>query len=452
MEWILALAQCIHRQCHNCGAVHIDEETIVKIETIAVHGGYSPDPTTKAVAPPIYQTTSYAFDSTQHGADLFDLKVAGNIYTRIMNPTTDILEKRVAEMEGGIGGLALASGMAAITYAIMTIAEAGDNIVTSSTLYGGTYNLFAHTLPRYGIEVRFADYRDPDSFAKLIDSRTKALFCESVGNPLGNVTDLEKLAQVAHAQGVPLIVDNTVPTPYLCRPFEHGADIVVHALTKYLGGHGNSIGGMIVDSGKFPWAEHKERFARLNEPDASYHGVVYTEALGPAAYIGRARVVPLRNMGAAISPFNSFLILQGIETLHLRMDRICENAQAIAAKLKSHPQVNWVNYAGLPDSPSKALTDKYMGGKASGIVSFGIKGGRDAGAKFIDALQLIVRLVNIGDAKSLACHPASTTHRQLSPEELGKAGVSEDMIRLSIGIEHIDDLMADIDQALVAAK
>jgi len=424
----------------------------VKIETIAVHGGYSPDPTTKAVAPPIYQTTSYAFDSTQHGADLFDLKVAGNIYTRIMNPTTDILEKRVAEMEGGIGGLALASGMAAITYAIMTIAEAGDNIVTSSTLYGGTYNLFAHTLPRYGIEVRFADYRDPDSFAKLIDSRTKALFCESVGNPLGNVTDLEKLAQVAHAQGVPLIVDNTVPTPYLCRPFEHGADIVVHALTKYLGGHGNSIGGMIVDSGKFPWAEHKERFARLNEPDASYHGVVYTEALGPAAYIGRARVVPLRNMGAAISPFNSFLILQGIETLHLRMDRICENAQAIAAKLKSHPQVNWVNYAGLPDSPSKALTDKYMGGKASGIVSFGIKGGRDAGAKFIDALQLIVRLVNIGDAKSLACHPASTTHRQLSPEELGKAGVSEDMIRLSIGIEHIDDLMADIDQALVAAK
>ena len=424
----------------------------MKIETIAVHGGYSPDPTTKAVAPPIYQTTSYAFDSTQHGADLFDLKVAGNIYTRIMNPTTDILEKRVAEMEGGIGGLALASGMAAITYAIMTIAEAGDNIVTSSTLYGGTYNLFAHTLPRYGIEVRFADYRDPDSFAKLIDSRTKALFCESVGNPLGNVTDLEKLAQVAHAQGVPLIVDNTVPTPYLCRPFEHGADIVVHALTKYLGGHGNSIGGMIVDSGKFPWAEHKERFARLNEPDVSYHGVVYTEALGPAAYIGRARVVPLRNMGAAISPFNSFLILQGIETLHLRMDRICENAQAIAAKLKSHPQVNWVNYAGLPDSPSKALTDKYMGGKASGIVSFGIKGGRDAGAKFIDALQLIVRLVNIGDAKSLACHPASTTHRQLSPEELGKAGVSEDMIRLSIGIEHIDDLMADIDQALAAAR
>jgi O-acetylhomoserine (thiol)-lyase len=424
----------------------------MKIETIAVHGGYSPEPTTKAVAPPIYQTTSYAFDSTQHGADLFDLKVAGNIYTRIMNPTTDVLEKRVAEMEGGIGGLALASGMAAITYAIMTIAEAGDNIVTSSTLYGGTYNLFAHTLPRYGIEVRFADYREPDSFAKLIDNRTKALFCESVGNPLGNVTDFEKLAELAHANGIPLIVDNTVPTPYLCRPFEHGADIVVHALTKYLGGHGNSIGGCIVDSGKFPWADHKVRFARLNEPDASYHGVVYTEALGPAAYIGRARVVPLRNMGAAISPFNSFLILQGIETLHLRMDRICENATAVARHLASHPQVSWVNYAGLPEHKDHALVRKYMGGKASGIVSFGIKGGREAGARFIDALKLVVRLVNIGDAKSLACHPATTTHRQLSPEELAKAGVSEDLVRLSIGIEHIDDLMADIEQALAAAK
>jgi O-acetylhomoserine (thiol)-lyase len=423
----------------------------MKIETLAVHGGYSPEPTTKAVAVPIYQTTSYAFDSTQHGADLFDLKVPGNIYTRIMNPTTDVLEKRVSAMEGGIAGLALASGMAAITYAIMTIAEAGDNIVTSSTLYGGTYNLFAHTLPRYGIEVRFADYREPDSFAPLIDDRTKAVFCESVGNPLGNVTDFEKLAELAHAHGVPLIVDNTVPTPYLCRPFEHGADIVVHALTKYLGGHGNSIGGMIVDSGKFPWAEHKVRFARLNEPDASYHGVVYTEALGPAAYIGRARVVPLRNMGAAISPFNSFLILQGIETLPLRMDRTCDNALAVATYLKSHPKVSWVRYAGLPDSPSKALADKYLGGRASGIVSFGIKGGREAGGKFIDKLNLIVRLVNIGDTKSLACHPATTTHRQLSPAELAKAGVSEDMVRLSLGIEHIDDLIADIEQALAAA-
>ena len=424
----------------------------MKIETIAVHGGYSPEPTTKAVVPPIYQTTSYAFDSTQHGADLFDLKVPGNIYTRIMNPTNDVLEKRVAAMEGGIGGLAVASGMAAVTYAIMTITEAGDNIVTSSTLYGGTYNLFAHTLPRYGIEVRFADYREPDSFASLIDSRTKAIFCESVGNPLGNVTDFEKLAELAHAHGIPLIVDNTVPTPYLCRPFEHGADIVVHALTKYLGGHGNSIGGCIVDSGKFPWAQHKVRFARLNEPDVSYHGVVYTEALGPAAYIGRARVVPLRNMGAAISPFNSFLILQGIETLHLRMDRICDNALAVARLLQSHPQVSWVNYAGLPEHKDHGLVQKYLGGKASGIVSFGIKGGREAGARFIDALKLVVRLVNIGDAKSLACHPATTTHRQLSPAELAKAGVSEDMVRLSIGIEHIDDLMADIDQALAAAR
>ncbi len=423
----------------------------MKIETIAVHGGYSPEPTTKAVAVPIYQTTSYAFDSTQHGADLFDLKVPGNIYTRIMNPTSDVLEKRVAEMEGGIAGLALASGMAAITYAIMTIAEAGDNIVTSSTLYGGTYNLFAHTLPRYGIEVRFADYRQPDSFEKLVDARTKAFFCESVGNPLGNVTDFEPLAQLAHSHGLPLIVDNTVPTPYLCRPFEHGADIVVHSLTKYLGGHGNSIGGMIVDSGKFPWADHKQRFPRMSEPDASYHGVIYTEALGAAAYIGRARVVPLRNMGAAISPFNSFLILQGIETVPLRMDRICDNALRVAQRLQAHPQVSWVNYAGLPDHKDHALTRKYMGGKASGIVSFGIKGGLAAGAKFIDALQLIVRLVNIGDARSLACHPASTTHRQLSSEELAKAGVSEDMVRLSIGIEHIDDLMADIDQALAAA-
>ena len=314
----------------------------MKIETIAVHGGYSPDPTTKAVAVPIYQTTSYAFDDTQHGADLFDLKVAGNIYTRIMNPTTDVLEKRVAAMEGGIAALAMASGMAAITAAIQTIAEAGDNIVTSSTLYGGTYNLFAHTLPQYGIEVRFADYRDPAAFEKLIDSKTKAVFCESVGNPLGNVVDFEKLAEVAHKHGVPVIVDNTVPSPYLCRPFEHGADIVVHALTKYLGGHGNSIGGIIVDSGKFPWAEHKQKFKRLNEPDVSYHGVVYTEALGAAAYIGRARVVPLRNMGAAISPFNAFLILQGVETLALRMDRICENSLRIAQFLQKHPKVSWV--------------------------------------------------------------------------------------------------------------
>jgi O-acetylhomoserine (thiol)-lyase len=422
----------------------------MKLETIAVHGGYSPDPTTKAVAVPIYQTSSYAFDDSAHGADLFDLKVAGNIYTRIMNPTTDVLEKRVAELEGGIAGLALASGMAAITYAIMTIAEAGDNIVSASTLYGGTYNLFAHTLPQYGIATRFADYRTPEAFEALIDEKTKAIFCESIGNPLGNITDFEKLADIAHRHGVPLIVDNTVPSPYLCRPIEHGADIVVHSLTKYLGGHGNSIGGIIVDSGKFPWAEHKDRFRRLNEPDVSYHGVVYTEALGAAAYIGRARVVPLRNTGAAISPFNSFLILQGIETLALRMDRICDNALKVANFLLNHPNVAWVNYAGLENHGDKHLVDKYLGGRASGILTFGVKDGRAGGERFQDALKLITRLVNIGDAKSLACHPASTTHRQLSPAELLNAGVSEDMVRLSIGIEHIDDILADLSQALAA--
>ena len=420
----------------------------MKLDTIAVHGGYSPDPTTKAVAVPIYQTTSYAFDDTQHGADLFDLKVAGNIYTRIMNPTTDVLEKRVAALEGGLAALALASGMSAITYAIMTIAEANDNIVSASTLYGGTYNLFAHTLPQYGINVRFADYKKPEDFAQLIDDKTKAIFCETIGNPLGNVTDFEKLAEIAHAHGIPLIVDNTVPSPYLCRPIEFGADIVVHALTKYLGGHGNSIGGAIVDSGKFPWAEHKKRFRRLNEPDVSYHGVVYTEALGAAAYIGRARVVPLRNTGAAISPFNSFLILQGIETLGLRMDRICDNTQKVAQYLKGHKKASWVNYAGLADHEDHHLVKKYMGGRASGILTFGVKDGATGGARFQDALKLITRLVNIGDAKSLACHPASTTHRQLNPDEMKKAGVSEDMVRLSIGIEHIDDIIEDLEQAL----
>jgi O-acetylhomoserine (thiol)-lyase len=423
----------------------------MRAETIAVHGGYTPDPTTKAVAVPIYQTTSYAFDSAQHGADLFDLKVQGNIYTRIMNPTTDVLEKRLALLEGGVGALGLASGSAAVTYAIQTITEAGDNIVSASALYGGTYNLFAHTLPQFGINVRFADATRPESFGRLIDDRTKAVFCESIGNPLGNVTDIGALAEIAHRAGVPLIVDNTVPTPYLCRPFDFGADIVVHSLTKYLGGHGNSIGGAIVDSGKFPWAEHKTRFRRLNEPDVSYHGVVYTEALGPAAYIGRARVVPLRNMGAALSPFNSFLILQGIETLAVRMDRICDNTQAVAEYLRAHKNVSWINYAGLPDHASHALVRKYMRGKASGILTFGIKGGRKAGEKFLDALQLIIRLVNIGDARSLATHPASTTHRQLSPGELAKAGVSEDMVRLSIGLEHIDDLREDLERALAAS-
>ena len=423
-----------------------------KPETVAVHGGYSPDPTTHAVAVPIYQTVAYAFDSAQHAADLFDLKVPGNIYTRIMNPTTDVLEKRVAALEGGIAALALASGQAAITYAIQTIAEAGDNIVSSSALYGGTYNLFAHTLPQFGIQARFADHRDPASFGRLIDERTKAVFVESIGNPLGNITDIEAVAAVAHAHGVPLIVDNTVPSPYLLRPIDFGADIVVHSLTKYLGGHGNSIGGAIVDSGRFPWIEHKARFPRLNEPDVSYHGVVYTQALGPAAYIGRARVVPLRNTGAALSPFNAFLILQGIETLALRMDRINANTLAVARYLQQHPKVAWVNYPGLEDHPEHALARKYLrGGGASGLFTFGLPGGREAGARFLDALQLFLRLVNIGDTRSLATHPASTTHRQLSPQELEQAGVSEDTVRLCVGIEHIDDLLADLEQALAAA-
>ncbi len=422
----------------------------MKFDTLAVHAGYAPDPTTKSVAVPIYQTTSYAFDDTQHGADLFDLKVAGNIYTRIMNPTSDVLEQRLAALEGGVAALTVASGMAAITYAILTIAEAGDNIIATGALYGGTYNLFAHTLPQYGIEVRFIDADDFAAVAANTDERTKAVFCESIGNPLGNVVDFAALADAAHAQGLPLIVDNTVPTPYLTRPLEHGADIVVHALTKYIGGHGTSIGGAIIDGGTFPWAEHKERFARLNTPEVSYHGVVYTEAFGPAAFIGRVRTVLLRNTGAAISPFNSFLILQGLETLALRMDRHVENATAIAQWLKAHPNVDWVNYAGLPEHRDHALIQKYFGGKASGLLTFGVKGGRDAGARFQDAVKLFTRLVNIGDAKSLVCHPASTTHRQLSPDELKKAGVTEDTVRLSVGIEHIDDLIADLDQALAA--
>ena len=423
----------------------------MKLETIAVHGGYTPEPTTKSVAVPIYQTTSYAFDDTQHGADLFDLKVAGNIYTRIMNPTTAVLEQRVAEMEGGIAALGLSSGMAAINYAIQTIAESGDNIISTSSLYGGTYNLFAHTFPQMGIEVRFIDAPNYDEITKLVDDKTKAVFCESIGNPAGNVADLGKISKIAHAQGIPVIVDNTVPTPYLCRPFEHGCDIVVHSLTKYMGGHGSNIGGILVDSGKFPWAEHASRFKRLNEPDPSYHGVVYTEALGAAAYIGRARVVPLRNTGSAISPMNSFMILQGIETLPVRMDRHCENTIEVANYLTKHKKVDWVRYAGLSDHPDYKLLNKYCSNKAAGILSFGIKGGAEAGTKFIDALELITRLVNIGDAKSLACHPATTTHRQLSPKELEKAGVSDDLVRLSVGIEHIDDLLSDIEQALSKA-
>ncbi|MBD9426565.1 bifunctional O-acetylhomoserine aminocarboxypropyltransferase/cysteine synthase [Pseudomonas sp. PDM15] len=423
----------------------------MKLETLAIHAGYSPDPSTKAVAVPIYQTSSYAFDDTQHAADLFDLKVPGNIYTRIMNPTNAVLEERVAALEGGVGALAVASGMAAITYAIQTVAEAGNNIVSVAKLYGGTYNLLAHTLPRFGIQTRFAAHDDIAALEALIDDRTKAVFCESIGNPAGNIVDIQALADAAHRHGVPLIVDNTVATPILCRPFEHGADIVVHSLTKYIGGHGTSIGGIVVDSGKFPWADHKARFPLLNTPDPSYHGVTYTEAFGPAAFIGRCRVVPLRNTGAALSPFNAFLILQGLETLALRMERHCENALKVAHYLQNHPQVAWVKYAGLADHPEHELAVRYTGGKPAAILSFGIQGGQAAGARFIDALKLVVRLVNIGDAKSLACHPASTTHRQLNDEELEKAGVPRDMVRLSIGIEHFDDIRADLEQALAAA-
>jgi len=424
----------------------------MKLETIALHSGYDGDPTTNAATTPIYQTTSYTFDNTQHGADLFNLAVPGNIYTRIMNPTTAVLEARLTEMEGGIGALGVASGMAAITYAIQAITKTGNNIVSTSQLYGGTYNFFAHTLPAQGVETRFASFDDYEGLEALIDDNTRALFCETIGNPAGNVVDIEALANIAHKHGIPLIVDNTVATPFLCKVFDFGADIAIHSLTKYIGGHGTSIGGIIIDSGKFDWAAQKEKYPMLNEPDPSYHGVVYTEALGEAAFIGRCRVVPLRNTGAALSPFNAFQIMQGLETLGLRMERHCENALKVAEYLEGHEQTEWVSYAGLKSSPYYELSQKMVGGRPSGILSFGIKGGEEAGAKFIDALQMILRLVNIGDAKSLACHPASTTHRQLNEDELATAGVSKGMVRLSIGIEHIDDIISDIEQALAAAK
>ncbi|RAU16674.1 bifunctional O-acetylhomoserine aminocarboxypropyltransferase/cysteine synthase [Nitrincola tibetensis] len=419
----------------------------MKLETLALHAGYEIDPTTKAVAVPIYQTTSYAFDNAQHGADLFDLKVPGNIYTRIMNPTTDVLEKRVAALEGGIAALAVASGMAAITYAIQTLAEVGDNIVSTSELYGGTYNLFAHTLPRQGIEVRFINKNDLAALENAIDSKTKAVFAETIGNPSGGVADVRKLAEIAHRHGVPLIVDNTVPSPFLWRPIEDGADIVIHSATKYIGGHGTTVGGIIVDSGKFPWADHAERFPLLNQADPSYHGVVYTEAFGPAAFIGRARVVPLRNMGAAISPFNAFMLLQGLETLSLRIQRISTTALQIAHWLEAHPKVSWVDYAGLESHKDHALVQEYLGGKASGILSFGIDGDREATRRFYDALAIFLRLVNIGDSKSLAAIPAETTHRQLNDEELAAAGVKPGTVRLSIGLEDPEDLIADLEQA-----
>ncbi len=422
----------------------------MKDATLALHHGFQNDPTTKAVAVPIYQTVAYEFDNAQHGADLFDLAVPGNIYTRIMNPTNDVLEKRLAALEGGIAGLVVSAGSAAIYYAIQTLTQAGDNIVSTPQLYGGTYTLFAHMLPSFGVEVRFAKDDSPESIAALIDDKTKAVYAESIGNPAGNIVDIAAFADVAHAHGVPLVIDNTVATPILCKPIEFGADIVVHSITKYVGGHGNSLGGVIVDSGKFPWAEHKERFPVFSNPEPSYHGVVYTEAFGPAAFIGRARTVPLRNTGAALSPFNAFLLLQGLETLALRMERHVENALAVAHYLQDHPKVAWVSYAGLPDHPHHALAQKYMGGKPSSILSFGLKEGYEAGVRVYDNLKIFKRLVNIGDAKSLACHPASTTHRQLNAVEQAKAGVKPEMIRLSVGIEAIEDLLADLDQALNA--
>jgi len=419
--------------------------------TLGIHAGYETDPTTKSVAVPIYQTVAYEFDNAQHGADLFDLAVPGNIYTRIMNPTNDVLEQRVAAMEGGLAGLAVAAGSAAIQYAILTIADQGSNIVTVPMLYGGTYTLFKHMFPSLGIDCRMAQDDSPAAIEALIDENTRAVFCESIGNPAGNIVDLEALAEVAHKHGVPLIVDNTVASPCIIKPIEHGADIVIHSLTKYIGGHGNSLGGMIVDSGKFDWVANKERFPMLNNPEPAYHGVVYTEAFGPAAFIGRARTVPLRNTGAALSPMNAFLILQGLETLALRMERHTENAMAVAKYLEQDPRVEWVNYAGLTSSPYYDLAQKYTGGKPSALISFGVKGGFDAGVKFYDALGLFKRLVNIGDAKSLAAHPASTTHRQLNEAELKSANVTPEMIRLCVGIEHIDDIIADLDQALASS-
>ncbi len=424
----------------------------MKLETLAIHAGYESEPTTHAVAVPIYQTVAYEFDNAQHGADLFNLAVPGNIYTRIMNPTNAVLEQRVAEMEGGVASLALASGQAAIHYAIINIAEAGNNIVTVPQLYGGTYTLFRHMLPKLGIDVRFADDDSADGLAKHIDDKTAAVYCESIGNPAGNIPDLEAIADMAHAHGIPVIVDNTVPTPALTRPVEYGCDIVLHSMTKYMGGHGTTIAGILVDGGIFPWAEHAGRFPMFAEPEPSYHGVVFNEAMGPAAYIARARVVALRNTGSALSPFNSFLVLQGLQTLSLRMERHTDNALAVAKHLEGHSQVEWISYPGLESSPYYDLAQKYIGGRPSALLTFGIKGGFDAGVKFYDALKIFKRLVNIGDAKSLAAHPASTTHRQLTPEEQESAGVTPETIRLCVGIEHIDDIIEDLEQALAAAK
>ncbi|MGI9326003.1 MAG: O-acetylhomoserine aminocarboxypropyltransferase/cysteine synthase family protein [Pseudomonadales bacterium] len=420
----------------------------MKDQTIAIHAGYETDPTTKAVAVPVYQTVAYEFDNAQHGADLFNLAVPGNIYSRIMNPTCDVLEQRVAALEGGVAGLALSAGSAAIHYSIVNLAGVGDNIVSIPQLYGGTYTLFAHMLPKLGIEVRFAEDDSVAAIEKLIDSKTKAVFLETIGNPAGNIVDIAPLAAMARSHGVATIADNTVASPALLKPIEHGVDVVVHSLTKYIGGHGTTLGGLIVDGGHFPWAQHAQRYPEFNTPEPSYHGVVYNEAFGPAAYIGRARTVPLRNTGSALAAQSAFLLLQGLETLPLRMERHCDNSLAVARHLLAHPKVAWVRYAGLPDDPYHALAQKYMDGRASGILTFGVKGGYDAGVRCFDALKLFKRLVNIGDAKSLACHPASTTHRQLTESELAAAGVTGEMLRLSVGIEHIDDILEDLDQAL----
>jgi len=422
----------------------------LKFNTVAVHGGQEPDPTTGSRAVPIYQTTSYNFRDADHAANLFGLKESGNIYTRLMNPTTDVFEKRIAALEGGVGALAFASGHAAISAAILNIAQAGDEIVSSSTLYGGTYNMFAYTLPRLGIKVTFVDPSDPENFAKEITSKTKALYAETIGNPKIDVLDIEGVAALAHNNGIPLLIDSTFATPYLCRPIDFGADVVIHSATKFIGGHGTSMGGVVIDSGKFNWDNGK--FPLLSEPDPSYHDLNYTAALGPMAYIIRLRVQVLRDLGACISPFNSFALLQGLETLHLRMERHSQNAQKVAEFLQKHDFVSWVSYPGLPSHPDYTLAQKYLSKGAGAMMTFGIKGGLEAGRKFINSLKLFSLLANVGDAKSLVIHPASTTHSQLSGEQLTAAGVSDDMVRLSVGIEDIEDIIADLEQAFVATK
>ena len=424
----------------------------MKSDTVAVHGGYETEPTTKAVAVPIYQTVAYEFDSADHGAALFNLEVPGYRYSRISNPTTAVLERRVAQLEGGLEALCVSSGQAALNYAVLNLAELGSNIVSIPQLYGTTYTLFGHILPSQGINVRFAESDSPDAIEKLIDEKTRGIFCESVGNPAGNICDIEALAAVAKRHGVPLVVDNTVATPILLRPIDYGADIVVHSLTKFLGGHGTTLGGAIVDSGRFPWQQHARRFPMFNEPDASYHGLIYTQHFGKAAYIARCRSVYQRTTGAVLAPLSAFLLLQGIETVALRVERHVENARRVAEFLRGDPRVEWVNYAGFADNPYHALARKYFNGRACSLLTFGIVGGLEAGKAFYDALKLFKRLVNMGDAKSLACHPASTTHRQMSAQEQDKAGVRPEMIRLSVGIEHIDDILADLDQALAASQ